>query len=542
MPNVSSTIISVQSSRRTLLNIITPFYSLSDSSKSMIQSTDVTIKTLTYNILSGIIQYKEDSKFIYNFIQDTIVSLNLTDSDRERYFTSFDKAKSYLSLTFSFFTIIPSIVLVWIFLVYIFGKKNHGNCLLIFIFYVLFGFGIYIIISGIQFSASISLNQACTRAPSVALTIDKYFDKIPTIAGNISIQDTIIGLSKCKDNETLLDVANYNINALNIKNNIKEFLNQGNQTIQSIDLGQFLSGNIIDQVNSFKEIISNARVNYTQDLDNYQNSIQIIEYQLLNPSYQGYNETFYNNTFIELNQKSVEIGGIIWNETTIDQLDLFSSPYKYYPDFFPPRKYFLIGFRDLRNILRGYAYNLSLINQDLENIKQSLNIIEDNRQKLLLIPDQIIFEIQSIINIVNNLKKLFLTILNQFNDLLDYSYNQIYQLLKCKSIGYYFNVLGTDFCKNCYTFIILGCLGSILMGIFMCMMFPVLLEMKKRMENPKEKHIEWKELIEGDHDKIELNRPSTDLTSPRISQEEYSRVSIDKLIQSQEPKENLQIN
>lgn len=536
MPNISSTIISVEISRITLVNIITPFYTLSDSSKSMIKSTALFVKTLTNDILSAITQYKKDSQNIFNYIEETIVALNLTEGNRENYFSSFDKGKSYVSLTFSFFIIIPSIFLVWTFLVYSFGKKKHSRCLDIFILFVFFGFGIYIVIGGVQFTASVALSHACTRAPGIATTIDTYFDKIPTVAGNISIQNTIIGLSQCGDNQTVFDVAKYDIDALNIKRSIQQVLTQGNQTIQNIDLGQLSSDDITNQVESFHSIINNIRVDYTEDITNYQTNISALQYLLRNPSFRGYNETYYNNTFKELNKRSLEIGGRYWEESTIDQLDLYSEPYKYEPQFFAPRKVFLIGFRDLKIILKEFDKNLTLIHQDLENVKQSLIILEGYRQELLMIPDKIIFEIKSIVNIVTELKRIFLTILTQFNELLDFSYTKIYELLRCKTIGDFVKILEVDFCRGCYSFIILGCLGSILMGLFMCMMFPILLEMKKRMENPKEKHTNWKELIEGDQDKIELNsRPSTDFTSPRVSQERLNGSMDNIIITTPEP-------
>lgn len=446
------------------------------------------MNTFSKQIVKEIYNTRQSSNDIFQYLNTTILdvqnALGITQNKRTEYFGYVYLSQTLFTIIFCILYAIPPFILVCGICNILIGKSPLQCCMSVGACYIFLFMGTYMILFGIQFIITITLGHACDRTPGMVNKLDSYVSPIYSNFTSFSFSKTINKLAYCK-NDTLLDTIGVNLDTFNITNGLNQVINFSNGTLNQLDLNTLIN-NSTSQLNSLNINLGNINSGYLNNITNYKNQMLLVKNQTSDLSNFGFNNTLLVVTFNELNNASISIGGQRWAENNITNLNSSAVPYITDRNYFQTKKDSIITLIAIRTNATIRSNN---INNNITTIIDRLNDIQYSLNETLKIKNTfgnitylISLDLSNITRIANSAKSNFTRLFNDFVSLANNGLSSLNFLLSCAKIGtYYKDQIQTNLCTNSLSFILLGSIASICLGLSMCLLYPVLLEGTKRI-------------------------------------------------------------
>lgn len=505
VPDISSTQLALNDAKSSVNSLISSSNEIQKATSSGVSTAQNTVNQFTQTAVTSIKEVKKSSNDVFDTMNSTINSLGLDQNKRNEFFYYIYLTETLYNVIFCILYAIPPCILIYGILYILIGKSPLQFCFSCGAFYIYLFMGIYMLLFGIQFIIIIVLGHACERSPALVSRIDNYITPIQSPIGNISISKSIDKLLNCKNSTSILDVIGFNLNSLNITQRIDESIALAQNSLNLFDINTLL-GNSTNQITNLNLNLGNVDTDYSKNITSYKNQVLDVRNQTQDLSKFGFNQTYYLLTYSELNNRSKNIGGAYWADNNITNLNSSSIPYVIDSNYFQVRKDIILTLIDIRvnaTIRSNNVYNnITTILKRLNDIEYSLNQSLIYKNQISNVPNLISTDLNQITIITNNIKLNISSLLDSVSTFAKSGVNQFTKLLSCDSIGnFYKDQVQTNLCQNCLSFIILGSIASICLGLSMCFLYPVLLEGTKRVGH------EFKNILKNNDQNIEKIPP-----------------------------------
>lgn len=433
----------------------------------------------------------------FNFLNETLQNYGFGYQARQGIANDIYLGENVFTAIACVFCAIPALLLCWVIPAVLINKQPLDCCMKLLACYVFSCIWIYFLFAAITLMLSIAIGQACTNTPMMISKLDAQISALVDIPlpyfvsgiGYISISEGVNGSINCQGNGTYLQAFGLNVETLNVTQEFLNITNYFENTISSFNF-QTVTNNTIVYLDKYLSQLQSAPPNQLEMIQTYVDGIYGVQQQLNNQSNFGIYQGQIDINLEEINNQSAIIGGVYFTENNVTLLNSTQSPYSQNQTFFHDKKNITLtliaekqqGLTEIQNI-NSTCQSILLAAQ---NMTYSVNLTLVILNQLQQLPNETKVQVASTTLFLGYVESNITAIASDIHQLIDSTFAVINYIFSCATFGaFYQQDVNQDVCTDIFTYLVLGCIASFFTGIFLFLLYPVLLEATKRVGYPE---------------------------------------------------------
>eukprot|EP01080_Neovahlkampfia_damariscottae_P009155 gene9155-1243_t len=440
-----------------------------------------------------------------------------------------------LTAIYSIIYVLPAIILVFGICAIVIGLSPLHCCMKCLSCYNWCCMWIFFVLAALQLLISIFFGDICNNHQVLISRFDKDVGRtigfelpLNSDVGNFSLSGAIQNTLQCKGTENLVDRIGFDTTTYNITGFLDGIDSQAQKVINAFDFNPTIESVKNETTAIFGQLDALVPNYQITNISSYVSNLNGIKSQLVitNPKL-GFNQTLFNETFNDLNNRSLSIGGDFFTETNLTSLDPFTPPYNNTSideKYFNTTKVNLLTYIEQRTLAEQKIVNYTRNIEDaivyLNNIDLGINNTNKIKDGLNVIPPKIYAKVDLLGLEINYLKDNGTALYREVFGLLSNSTETVYDFLQCSKFGdFYENQIQKSLCTGAILSTWVATICCFIIGFLFAAMYPVLLETTKKVGHP------YKEIPDKRKPKpieIPLINPQSNTTSTNSNTNESS--------------------